>query len=156
MAIVSKKLSFILVIVSFNFPLVSMVDGETVRSTNKQTRSSSGANWRLPANSIRTVWNDANLAYEYELDQMVMSDMEVYWADRNRVDDSLQSTLDHGSEELLDFELDMYCFLEMLEVEEDMAIVSKKLSFKSYCGVPKCVSDRKSMLGMYQSLQQTE
>ena len=156
MAIVIKKLSFILVVVSFNFPLISVVDGETVRSTNKQTKSSSATNWPVPTNPIGTVWNGASLAYEYELYEMVMSDMDVYPVDGARVDDSLQITLDHGSEELLDLELEISCFLEMLDLEKDIAIVSKKLSFNTYCGAPKCAPSRKSVLGMYRSLQQPE
>ncbi|MCP4778442.1 MAG: hypothetical protein GY880_29850 [Planctomycetaceae bacterium] len=155
MAIVSKAVSFILVIVSFNFPLIPVVDGETLRSTSKQTESANSTNWRLPTNPIGTVRNEASLL-EYYRDQMVVSDMDVYLADGTRVEDSMKITLDHGSEELLDLELGIYWFLETLDLEKDMAMVSKKLSFETYCGAPKCAPSRKSVLGMYRTLQQTE
>ena len=82
--------------------------------------------------------------------------MDVYLADGTRVEDSMKITLDHGSEELLDLELGIYWFLETLDLEKDMAMVSKKLSFETYCGAPKCAPSRKSVLGMYRTLQQTE
>ena len=156
MAIVSNKISFMLVIVSLNFPLIPVVEGETLRSTSKQTTSSNATNWHLSNDPTGTMRNVASLAYEYDLDRMVMSDLDLYLAIGARVDDSLNITLDHGSEELLDLELEVYCFLEMLALEKEMAIVSEKLSFETYCGAPKCAPSRKSVLGMYRAFQKTE
>lgn len=114
MAFRSKTLSIIMVIVSVSVQLISVVDGKTSRNGNKEAQSSSVTNSHSLPDQPEPMWINASLAYEYALDQMLLSDRDVYLANRAGFDHSLMITPEHESEELLDIDLEIYYFLEML------------------------------------------
>ena len=114
MAFRSKTLSIIMVIVSVSVQLISVVDGKTSRNGNKEAQSSSVTNSHSLPDQPEPMWINASLAYEFALDQMLLSDRDVYLANRAGFDHSLMITPEHESEELLDIDLEIYYFLEML------------------------------------------
>lgn len=112
MAFRSKNLSIMMVFVSFSVQLISVVDGETTRNRNKETQSSSVTNPRSLPDQPEPMWIGASLDHEYDLDQLLLSDGDVYLANRARFDHSSIITPEH--EELLELELQIYYFIEML------------------------------------------